>query len=118
MFVVPHAHVAFALMALAAAGWSATYGPLFATIQSLVPQSMRAVAVAIVFLFANLIGMGFGPLATGMLSDVFAPWAGDDSLRYALLSLCPGYLWAAWHLWRATRTVMEDARHERMECPV
>ena len=105
IFIVANYHVAFAVMGLASVAWSTTYGPWFATIQSVVSDRMRAMAIAIVFLFANLIGMGIGPLATGVLSDAFKPWAGEDSLRYALLALCPGYMWAAFHLWRAARTV-------------
>ena len=70
-----------------------------------ISPSQRATAVAIVYLFANLIGMGFGPLAAGMISDVLSPYAGDESLRYALLMLCPGYLWGAVHMWKASRTM-------------
>jgi MFS family permease len=108
IFLAQDRHVAFAVMAFAAVAWSTTYGPWFATVQTLVPERMRAMAIAIVFLFANLIGMGIGPLATGFLSDAFRPWAGEDSLRYALLALCPGYVWASWHLWRASRSLPRD----------
>jgi hypothetical protein len=52
--------------------------------------------------------MGLGPLVAGALSDAFRQWAGEDSLRYALLTLCPGYLWSGWHLWRASTTVERD----------
>jgi MFS family permease len=69
---------------------------------------MRAMAVAILFLFANLIGMGIGPLITGVLSDAFRSWSGDASLGYALVTMSPGYLWGAWHLWQASRTVAGD----------
>jgi predicted MFS family arabinose efflux permease len=101
-------HVAFALIGLSTIGSSMAVGPMFATIQSLVPQNMRAVSIAALYLLANLIGLGLGPLATGALSDALRPFAGEESLRYALLALCPGYLWAAWHLWRSSRTVIRD----------
>ncbi len=52
--------------------------------------------------------MGLGPLATGALSDLFSPWAGDKSLRYALLTLCPIALWGSWYLLVAARTVARD----------
>jgi predicted MFS family arabinose efflux permease len=107
-YVVSNPHLAFVLTGLATAGVAAANGPLFGAIQSLVPERMRAVALAIVYLFANLIGMGLGPLAAGALSDALRPYAGDESLRYALLALCPGYAWGGWHLWRASRTVMRD----------
>jgi MFS family permease len=108
IYMSPTPHMALALMALATVGFYATIGPLFATIQSLVRERMRAMSIALIYLFANLIGLGFGPLAAGALSDAFLPYAGNESLRYALLALCPGYLWAAWHLFRAGTTVMGD----------
>lgn len=101
-------HVALVLMGLGTLGGMAIGGPLFATIQTLVPATMRAMSIALVFLFANLIGMGLGPLAAGVLSDALQPWFGQESLRYALLALCPGYLWGSWHLWRASKTVTRD----------
>jgi MFS family permease len=111
VYVAPNPALAFVLIALASIGGAAVNGPLFATIQTLVPQRLRAISIAIVYLFANLIGMGLGPLAAGVLSDAFRPWAGEESLRYALLALCPGYLWAAWHLWRASRTIPFDLKN-------
>jgi MFS family permease len=108
VYLVPNALLAFGLIGLASAGGAAINGPLFATIQSVVPPHLRATSIALIYLFANLIGMGLGPLAAGVLSDAFRPWAGEESLRYALLALCPGYFWAAWHLWRASRTVPQD----------
>lgn len=100
--------VAFLLMAIATIGVYAVSGPLFGTIQSLSPPGMRATAIAVLYLFANLIGMGLGPLAAGLLSDLLAPTFGADSLRYALLLLSPGYGWAAWHVWLASKSVMSD----------
>jgi predicted MFS family arabinose efflux permease len=98
----------FEIMGVVAVGWRMTDGPLFGTIQTLVPPRMRAMSIAIVMLTANFIGLGLGPLAVGALSDAFRVWAGEDSLRYALLALCPGYLWAGWHLSRGSKTVSRD----------
>jgi MFS transporter, Spinster family, sphingosine-1-phosphate transporter len=108
MYLSPNYFAAFGFMWVATVGVTSTQGPMFATIQTLVPDRMRALAIAIIYLFANLIGMGLGPLAVGALSDAFRPWAADESLRYALLALCPGYLWGGWHLWRASRFVTGD----------
>jgi len=108
VYLSPNRYLALGLLGLASIGVNTTSGPLFATIQSLVPARMRALSIALIYLFANLIGMGLGPLAAGALSDAYRPWAGDESLRYALLTLCPGYLWATWHLWRGSRTVSRD----------
>lgn len=101
-------HVAFALMSIANLGGTMIYGPLFATFQTLVSPRMRAISIAIVYLFANLIGLGLGPLAVGALSDALRPLLAEESLRYALLAVCPGYLWVSWHLWQASKTVTGD----------
>jgi MFS family permease len=107
-YLAPNYYLAFGLMGLGTLGGAAANGPLFATIQTLVPDRMRAMSIAIVYLFANLIGMGLGPLAAGVLSDALRPLFGEESLRYALLALSPGYLWAAWHLAQGSRTVTHD----------
>lgn len=76
-------------------------GPTFALLQGLAPLRMRAVWAAITLLVINLIGLGLGPTAIGMLSDAFEPRFGEESLRYALL--CGACLtpWAIFHYWRA-----------------
>lgn len=107
-YLVPNYYWALALIVPTALVTYVGDGPLFAIIQTLVPQRMRAMSIALIYLFANLIGMGFGPLAAGALSDLLRPWVGEDSLRYALVAMCPGYLWVMWHLWRASQTVTHD----------
>jgi MFS transporter, Spinster family, sphingosine-1-phosphate transporter len=108
-------YVAFGLMALGAVLASTATGPLFAVIQTVVPQRTRATAIAVVYLFGNLIGTGLGPLAAGALSDLLRPVLGEESLRYALLSLTPGYLWGAYHMWRARKTVALDAKAAELD---
>jgi len=81
---------------------------------------MRATAIALMYLLANLIGVGMGPLTAGALSDVLRPRFGDESLRYALLCLCPGYLWGGWYLFKASKTVqadLQDASASSAACP-
>jgi MFS family permease len=83
-------------------------GPVFALMQRLVEEEMRATTLAVVMLFANLIGMGVGPLLVGMLSDLFVPVLGRDSLRYAMLIMSFVSLWSSYHLWQVGRTVEAD----------
>jgi MFS family permease len=109
-FLASDHRMAFAALALGALGGNLSLGPILATMQTLVAPRMRAMSIAIVYLFANLIGMGLGPLAAGALSDALQPAFADESLRYALVILCPGYFWAAFHLWRASSTVHRDLR--------
>jgi predicted MFS family arabinose efflux permease len=110
IYLTSNKYVAFAIMGIANLAISTTNGPLFAMIQTLVPSRMRATALALVYLFANLIGIGLGPLAAGALSDALQTHLHAESLRYALLALCPGYFFAAWHLWRARLTVIPDVQ--------
>jgi MFS family permease len=107
-YLVPDYRWALALVVPTALVSAIGDGPLFAVVQTLVPARMRAMSIALIYLVANLIGMGLGPFVIGALSDALHPWAGENSLRYALIALCPGYLWAVWHLWRASRTVTHD----------
>jgi MFS family permease len=101
-------YVSLALTGLAFLGVSLETGPLFATIQTVVPESMVATATAMVMLLANLVGAGLGPIAVGALSDALRHSFGSESLRFALLATCPGFLWGSWHLWSAARTVASD----------
>src|SRR6185312_10954928 len=72
-YVVPGPYMALGQMFLATTAIYATFGPLFATIQSLVPERARATAIAVVYFVANLVGLGLGPLLIGALSDCLRP---------------------------------------------
>lgn len=108
VYLIPNVYLAFTALAFASLIAGATNGPLFSMVQTLVPTHMRAVAMALILLFSNLIGAGLGPLFVGMISDVLRVGLGEESLRYALLACCPGYAWAGFHLWRASKTVSRD----------
>lgn len=104
-YLAVNPYLAFALLGLGCIGITIAAGPMFSVIQTVVPENMRAIAVAVIYFCANLIGMGLGPLAAGALSDALRPSFHDDSLRYTLLAFSPGYVWCAWHLWRAAQVV-------------
>lgn len=67
--------------------YSTYLGPAIAVTHRLVPASMRALSSAILFLMINLIGLGFGPLVVGIISDLLAPSLGTESLRWAMSCL-------------------------------
>jgi MFS family permease len=62
-------------------------GPCLAISHSLVPPAMRALTSAVLFFVLNMIGLGLGPLTVGLLSDFYAGYFGDNSLRYAMLTV-------------------------------
>lgn len=70
-------------------------GPVLTAVQHLVPAPMRATASASFLLINNLIGVGFGSLFIGALSDRLTPSFGDDGLRFAILISLGFYLLAA-----------------------
>lgn len=114
VYLVSDRHTAFGLLALSAIGNAVVAGPMFAATQTIVPRQMRAMSIAVVLFFSNLIGLGFGPLVAGALSDALRAAFGEESLRYALLALCPGYFWCTWHFWRASSTVTKDVAAAQM----
>ena len=52
-----------------AAGTTAWFGPLFSAYQQLAPVQVRSTVVAFALLVLNLLGVGPGPLITGMIGD-------------------------------------------------
>lgn len=64
---------------------SMTSGPIAAVMQAIVPVRMRALAVALSLLAANLIGLGLGPQLVGVVSDLLRADLGEQSLRYGML---------------------------------
>ena len=84
--------------------------PLFSCLHSVCGNQRRATAIAIAYFFANLLGVGLGPVLTGVISDSLAPTYGDAmSIRYALVAMMFLYIPSAWFMWRASKTIKQDA---------
>nr|WP_322965887.1 MFS transporter [Sphingomonas sp. SGZ-02] len=77
--------IAFALFLLPQALSYAWLGPVVSAIQHLVEPPARATAAALFLLINNLIGLGGGIYALGVLSDSLTPFYGADALRHAML---------------------------------
>ncbi len=108
---VPSASVALWILVINGLMGSLWYGPVYAIGQSIVPPHMRATTAAILLFTINLIGLGLGPLAVGILSDVMANGFGMGSaqgVRWALmLSTCFGFLAFAL-FWFARKTIRDE----------
>lgn len=99
---------AFALFLLPQALVYVWLGPVLTAVQHLVPAHMRATASASFLLINNLIGLGFGSLAIGRLSDQLAPTYGPEALRYAIaIGLCM-YVLAGLLMALASRRLAKD----------
>jgi MFS family permease len=108
IYLVHNHYFAFGLLGAYATLSNMFIGTLYSILQTIVPEAMRASATAILMLMANLIGDGLGPLATGALSDLLSVRFGEESLIYASLAMCPGFVLAAWCLWQASHSVGRD----------
>ena len=73
--------------------WCAVYSffvvwwvaPSFNLVTQLVPASRRGTAMALQTIVSTLLGVGIGPLLTGLFSDLLVPLFAEQSLRYALV---------------------------------
>ena len=81
---VPYA-MAFALLFGFFASWFATLS--YSAVSQMVTAAERSVASALLNLFMTLLGVGLGPLVTGILSDYFARTHGSEGLRWALMGV-------------------------------
>jgi MFS family permease len=61
--------------------WTA---PSYALVQNLAGPRMRAIAAAIFMMIVNIVGLGFGPYVTGLLSDALTPRFGAMALAVSL----------------------------------
>ena len=85
-------------------------GPAYGVVQSLVRPQTRATATAVVLFVANLIGLGLGPLAVGVLSDVlFSQGHSEaDAIKWSLMSFAILSLPCAALFWSARKTMREE----------
>jgi predicted MFS family arabinose efflux permease len=83
-------------------------GPVLTAVQHLVPAAMRATASASFLLVNNLIGVGFGALTIGVLSDRLTTYFGSEALRIALVASLGFYLLAALLMALAARSLRRE----------
>jgi hypothetical protein len=83
-----------------------TISPHSAAASSL--AAMRATASASVLLINNLIGVGFGSLFIGALSNRLTPSFGGEALRFAILISLGFYLLAALRMTLAGRHLAKE----------
>jgi predicted MFS family arabinose efflux permease len=108
LYLSHSAVLALAMLVVPAVFATAQFAPTLAMTQALSPVPMRALASAVYLLLGNLIGHGLGPQVIGILSDLYRPAFGQESLRYAMLSVTVVYPWAGLHFYLASRTLKAD----------
>jgi MFS family permease len=118
VYFLPLKYAVLAMMVPTGAIAAMYLGPTFAITQGLVGTRERALASALLLFIINFIGLGLGPVLTGILSDVFkhhhvGAGLGEAAatavgLRWALRTMVCINLWSAFHYFRAARTLRED----------
>ena len=83
--------------------------PVLALVQNLSPVASRATATALVLLAFNIVGLGGGPLAVGLVSDALTEAQVADPLRLALICLAPVAVLAALAYLAVSRVVVRDS---------
>mgnify|MGYP001815804672 CR=1 FL=1 len=84
----------------------------FSQTQGLVSLRMRAVAAAVLLFILNIIGLGAGPQAVGIVSDLLHDRFGQESLRYSLFIFSFVNIWAAYHYYVAGKYLAQDLETE------
>jgi MFS family permease len=119
--LLPSQYASMALM-IPAIALGATYlGPSISATHQLVGVRERAVSGALLLFVLNLIGIGMGPMLTGVISDALRDsmvatgmeleLARADGLKYALCIMSMANIWSAYHYFRAAKTLREDIAH-------
>jgi len=88
-------------------------GPVIAITHTLVSPNMRAMSSAILFLILNLIGLGCGPVAVGLMSDALTPSLGIDALRYSIAGVSFVGLLAMISFYRAAKYLPADLAKQK-----
>lgn len=120
VYTLPAKYAVLSLMVPTVAIGAMYLGPTFAITQSLVGIRERALAGALLLFVINLIGLGLGPLLTGVFSDMFnarlvgdgmsEAAAGAQGLRWSLCMMVCVNVWSAFHYMRSASALREDLR--------
>jgi len=108
VYLAPEAHIALLMLIVPVALGNFYQATTFSQTQGLASLRMRAVAAAVLLFILNIIGLGLGPQAVGLVSDLLRPAFGDESLRYSLLIAGFFNLWAALHYYLGGKYLAED----------
>jgi MFS transporter, Spinster family, sphingosine-1-phosphate transporter len=91
-------------------------GPTCAMVQKVAPVRSRALATGVQIVVANIIALAFGPPLVGLASDMLAPMAGPQSLRWALQGACLFALFGTLAYGLAGRHISEDVARNAGDC--
>jgi len=86
-FVSPDSPLFYIGMCAGFVAFIAFFGPVFSTVQDLVPADLRGITTAVLLLMCNLVGLGMGAVAAGVLSEVYQAMEFAEPLTLSLLTI-------------------------------
>jgi MFS family permease len=107
--LAPTVPLSFAFLSGAIFVHALNYGSVFASVQTLVPARVRAMAAAVQLFVTNAIGLALGPLFVGIASDLLAPSLGSEQgLRAAMALVALPLAIGSLLFWLAGRRIEAD----------
>lgn len=107
--LAPTVPLSFAFLSGAIFVHALNYGSVFASVQTLVPARVRAMAAAVQLFVTNAIGLALGPLFVGIASDLLAPSLGSEQgLRVAMALVALPLAIGSLLFWLAGRRIEAD----------
>ncbi len=109
-FLAPSLSMSLVMLFTGALLLSAVVPSQYSALHAVCGSPRRATAVAVAFLFTNLIGLGLGPVIAGAMSDAFAASFGPaEGLRFSLAAIVVMFLPAGVLMLYAARRLAADA---------
>jgi MFS family permease len=105
--IAPELPAFFLFLSIGAFAQYAAMPAIYATAHLICGNARRSTAIAVMFFFANLIGLGGGPLVTGILSDMLGARYGAMGLRFAMMGIVALLVPAAALFWIASKHIIE-----------
>ena len=100
--------ICLAALAVSQFGLFFYMGPLWASVGMIAPPGMRSIASSALLFVQMILGLGLGPLLTGIVSDAATRSLGTEGLRFALLLPTAAMIWAALHFSLAARAIRTE----------
>jgi len=109
--IAPSANLSFLFLSVLTFASTFYYGPVFALIQALASDRVRAMAVAIFLLISGIFGIALGPVFVGTVSDMISggdPALEAEGIKGAIAIAGCFSTWTAFHFWRAHHHIAKD----------
>jgi predicted MFS family arabinose efflux permease len=118
MLTTSNTYLALALFFVQQCCFSSYAGPVYAVMQFLIPNNMRAMAVSVHLFILNLVGLGLGPLLIGIMNDGLNPIVGEaGAITLSLVTVTLLALVAVACFWKISTLPLDSLIHKAKSPP-